>query len=103
MGRANVVLEGFRPGVMKRLGADYETLRKINPRIIYCATSTFINNHLIKASLVTTCMNLVLPKVFCLLHWKRLMKFKLAGLLKSTSSLENYQVSLMTVLNSTLV
>jgi crotonobetainyl-CoA:carnitine CoA-transferase CaiB-like acyl-CoA transferase len=38
---ADVVLEGFRPGVMKRLGADYETLKKINPRIIYCSISGF--------------------------------------------------------------
>ncbi len=33
---ADVIIEGFRPGVMKRLGGDYETIRKINPRIVYC-------------------------------------------------------------------
>jgi crotonobetainyl-CoA:carnitine CoA-transferase CaiB-like acyl-CoA transferase len=38
---ADVVVESFRPGVMKRLGLDYETLRKINPRLIYCAISAF--------------------------------------------------------------
>lgn len=38
---ADVVLEGFRPGVVKRLGVDYETLAKINPRIIYCSLSGF--------------------------------------------------------------
>lgn len=38
---ADVVLEGFRPGVVKRLGADYETLSKINPRIVYCSLSGF--------------------------------------------------------------
>jgi crotonobetainyl-CoA:carnitine CoA-transferase CaiB-like acyl-CoA transferase len=38
---ADVVVEGFRPGVMKRLGADYETLRALNPRLIYCSLSGF--------------------------------------------------------------
>ena len=31
---SDVVLNNFRPGVMKRLGADYEALKNINPRII---------------------------------------------------------------------
>jgi len=38
---ADVIVEGFRPGVMKRLGGDYETIRKIDPRIIYCSLSGF--------------------------------------------------------------
>lgn len=38
---ADVVLEGFRPGVVKRLGVDYEMLAKINPRIICCSLSGF--------------------------------------------------------------
>jgi crotonobetainyl-CoA:carnitine CoA-transferase CaiB-like acyl-CoA transferase len=38
---ADVVLEGFRPGVVKRLGVDYETLSKINPRIIMASISGF--------------------------------------------------------------
>jgi alpha-methylacyl-CoA racemase len=38
---ADVIVEGFRPGVMKRLGADYETVRAINPRIVYCSLSGF--------------------------------------------------------------
>ena len=38
---ADVVVENFRPGVMKRLGLDYEVLREMNPRIIYCAISGF--------------------------------------------------------------
>ena len=38
---SDVVVEGFRPGVMKRLGLDYETLKEINPRLIYCAVSGF--------------------------------------------------------------
>lgn len=38
---ADVILEGFRPGVVQRLGVDYETVSKINPRIVYCAISGF--------------------------------------------------------------
>ncbi|MEO1038463.1 MAG: CaiB/BaiF CoA-transferase family protein [Pseudomonadota bacterium] len=38
---ADVVVEAFRPGVAKRLAADYETLSAINPRLVYCAISAF--------------------------------------------------------------
>ncbi len=38
---ADVVLEGFRPGVVKRLGVDYETLIARNPRLVYCSLSGF--------------------------------------------------------------
>jgi crotonobetainyl-CoA:carnitine CoA-transferase CaiB-like acyl-CoA transferase len=38
---ADVIIEGFRPGVMKRLGADYETIHALNPRIVYCSLSGF--------------------------------------------------------------
>jgi crotonobetainyl-CoA:carnitine CoA-transferase CaiB-like acyl-CoA transferase len=38
---ADVIVEGFRPGVMKRLGGDYETIRALNPRIVYCSLSGF--------------------------------------------------------------
>jgi crotonobetainyl-CoA:carnitine CoA-transferase CaiB-like acyl-CoA transferase len=38
---ADVIVEGFRPGVMKRLGADYETLHALNPRLVYCSLSGF--------------------------------------------------------------
>lgn len=37
--KADVLVEGFRPGVMARLGCDYDTLRAINPRLVYCAIS----------------------------------------------------------------
>ncbi len=39
--RADVIVEGFRPGVVKRLGIDFETVAKINPRIIYCSLSGY--------------------------------------------------------------
>ncbi len=38
---ADVVVQNFRPGVNKRLGIDYETLSKINPKLIYCSASGF--------------------------------------------------------------
>ncbi len=38
---ADVILEGFRPGVVKRLGVDYDAVRKINPSIIYCAITGY--------------------------------------------------------------
>ena len=39
--RADVVVEGFRPGVAGRLGADYPTLSALNPRLIYCSLSGY--------------------------------------------------------------
>jgi crotonobetainyl-CoA:carnitine CoA-transferase CaiB-like acyl-CoA transferase len=39
--RADVIVEQFRPGVMARLGLDYESVRKINPRIVYCAITGY--------------------------------------------------------------
>lgn len=38
---ADVLVENFRPGVMKRLGLDYEVLNEINPGLVYCAISGF--------------------------------------------------------------
>ena len=37
----DVVIEGFRPGVISRLGCDYETLNGINPRILLCSLSGY--------------------------------------------------------------
>lgn len=41
VGDADVFVEGFRPGVVSRLGCDYETLREINPRLVYCSLSGY--------------------------------------------------------------
>ena len=38
---ADVFVEGFRPGVVSRLGCDYETLSGINPRLVYCSLSGY--------------------------------------------------------------
>src|SRR6266850_1574039 len=38
---ADVVLEGSRPGAAARLGVDYETLRAINSRLVYCSISGY--------------------------------------------------------------
>lgn len=38
---ADVVLENFRPGTVNKLGVDFKTLKKINPKIIYCSISGF--------------------------------------------------------------
>lgn len=37
----DVLVEGFRPGVMQRLGGDYDTLKALNPRLVYCSLSGF--------------------------------------------------------------
>jgi crotonobetainyl-CoA:carnitine CoA-transferase CaiB-like acyl-CoA transferase len=39
--QADIVLEGFRPGVAKRLGIDFESLQKHNPRLVYCSISGY--------------------------------------------------------------
>lgn len=37
--QADVLIEGFRPGVMQRLGTDYDALKDANPTLIYCSLS----------------------------------------------------------------
>ncbi len=37
----DVIVEAFRPGVVARLGIDYECIRKINPGIVYCSISAY--------------------------------------------------------------
>jgi len=39
--KADVIVEGFRPGVVERLGIDYQTITKINPKIIYCSITGY--------------------------------------------------------------
>jgi crotonobetainyl-CoA:carnitine CoA-transferase CaiB-like acyl-CoA transferase len=39
--QTDVVLESFRPGVLKRLGLGYEELKELNPRLVYCAVSGY--------------------------------------------------------------
>ena len=39
--KVDVVLQNYRPGVMKRLGIDYDVLSKLNPRLVYCAIAGF--------------------------------------------------------------
>lgn len=38
---ADILVENFRPGVMRRLRLDYESLRPVNPRLIYCSISGY--------------------------------------------------------------
>ena len=37
----DVLIENYRPGIVQKLGLDYETLSKINPQLIYCSISGF--------------------------------------------------------------
>ncbi|MEQ5856243.1 CoA transferase [Halomonas sp. EF61] len=38
---ADVLVENFRPGVMARLGLEFDKLKDVNPRLVYCAISGF--------------------------------------------------------------
>lgn len=42
--KADAVVEGFRPGVVERLGVGYESVRQVNPRIVYCSISGYGQN-----------------------------------------------------------
>jgi len=39
--KSDVVVEEFRPGVTRRLGIDYDTLRALNPGLVYCAITSY--------------------------------------------------------------
>src|SRR3990172_8922999 len=39
--RSDLAIEGFRPGVAKRLGIDFESLRQANPQLIHCSISGY--------------------------------------------------------------
>jgi len=39
--KADIVAENMAPGTIERLGLDYESVKKINPRIIYCQVKGF--------------------------------------------------------------
>ena len=41
---ADVITEGFRPGTAKRLGVDYDTIKEINPRIVYASLTGYGQN-----------------------------------------------------------
>jgi CoA:oxalate CoA-transferase len=41
LGKADVLIQNFRPGVIERLGLDYEAVKKINPRLVYASISGY--------------------------------------------------------------
>jgi len=42
--KADVLLEGFRPGVVDRLGVGYESVKQANPKIVYCSITGYGQN-----------------------------------------------------------
>ena len=38
---AQVVVESYRPGVLEKLGVDFATVRKVNPKIVYCSITGY--------------------------------------------------------------
>jgi crotonobetainyl-CoA:carnitine CoA-transferase CaiB-like acyl-CoA transferase len=41
VGRADVIIQNFRPGVVERLGLDYESAKAVNPRIVYASITGY--------------------------------------------------------------
>ncbi|MCK9195842.1 MAG: CoA transferase, partial [Syntrophales bacterium] len=41
VGEYDIVVEQFRPGVMGKLGLDYDGLKKVNPAVIYCSITGY--------------------------------------------------------------
>ena len=56
--QADILVEQFRPGVMARLGLDYETLKKVNSRLIYCSITGY-GQHGPKAGIAAHDLNYV--------------------------------------------
>ena len=50
----DVLVESGRPGVMKKLGLDFETIHAINPKLVYCSVSAFGQDGPIPANPVMT-------------------------------------------------
>lgn len=44
VGGADVLIEGFRPGVMAEMGCDYAALRKLNPKLVMCSITGYGQN-----------------------------------------------------------
>src|SRR5256885_10439343 len=40
-GEADILVENYRPGVMRRLGLDFSVLGQFNPRLVYCSISRY--------------------------------------------------------------
>ncbi|MBW2370825.1 MAG: CoA transferase [Deltaproteobacteria bacterium] len=40
-GEIDIVIESFRPGVVQRLGVDYDTIKQINPKVIFCSITGY--------------------------------------------------------------
>jgi formyl-CoA transferase len=39
--KSDVLVENFKPGLMRRYGLDYETLRELNPRLVFCSITAY--------------------------------------------------------------